>query len=127
MGGAEKVSDEVLPEAAAGEDTAAAGAAGDGSSVETIEEQKTEALIARLKGCVGGLYTWLASKVLLVISPVCQLLARIISCVTSLPWSAISLFTLSKMTTVLWGWTCTTSPPTPWLSSSPSPPSSSPR
>jgi len=97
--GAEKVSDEVLPEAAAAEDTTAAPAA------ETIEEQKTEALIARLKGCVGGLYTWLAGKVLLVISPVCQLLARIISCVTSLPWSAISLFTLSKMTTLLWGWT----------------------
>lgn len=101
--GAEKVSDEVLPEAAAGDTTAAAG---DGSSVETIQEdKKTEALIARLKGCVGGLYCWVAGKVLFVISPVCQLLAKIISTITSLPWSCISLFTLSKMSTLLWAWT----------------------
>ena len=101
--GAEKVSDEVLPEAGAEETTEAAGA--DGSSVETIQDQKTEALIARLKGCLGGLYCWLASKVLSIISPVWQLLAKIISTMTSLPWSAISLFTLSKMSTLLWAWT----------------------
>ena len=104
---AEKVSDEVLPEPAAEETTAddTAAAAADGSSVETIEEVKTEALIARLKGCLAGLYCYLAGKVLAIISPVCQLLARIISCVTSLPWAAISLFSLSKLSTVLWGWT----------------------
>jgi len=105
--GAEKVSDEVLPEPAAAEDaTAAAAAAGDGSSVETIQgDKKTEALIARLKGCVGGLYGWVAGKVLFLISPVCQLLAKIISTITSLPWSCISLFTLTNMSTLLWAWT----------------------
>jgi len=103
--GAEKVSDEVLPEPAA-EDATAPAAAGDGSSVETIPgDKKTEALIARLKGCVCGLYGWVAGKVLFLISPVCQLLAKIISTITSLPWSCISLFTLTNMSTLLWAWT----------------------
>lgn len=100
--GAEKVSDEVVPEPAA-EDAPAAAA--DGSSVETIEEVKTEALISRLKGCVAGLYSWVAGKVLLIISPVCQLVAKIVCSITSLPWAAISLFSLSKLSTLLWGWT----------------------
>ena len=100
---AEAPAAEAPAEGAAAEEAPAAAA--DGSSVETIEEVKTEALISRLKGCVAGLYSWVAGKVLLIISPVCQLVAKIVCSITSLPWAAISLFSLSKLSTLLWGWT----------------------
>ena len=92
---AEAVSDEVVPEASAD-------AAGDGSTVEAIEDQKTEAMIRRLQGCVAGIYSWLAAKVLLVISPVCQLISKLVTAVTSLPWASISLLTFSTASALLY-------------------------
>ena len=89
----EAVSEEVVPDAEA---------AGDGSSVETIEDKKTEAMIRRLQACVTGLYSWVGGKVLVIISPICQLVSKILSAITSLPWTCISLFTFTLASNLLW-------------------------
>merc|ERR1719270_2101205 len=57
----------------------------DGSTVETIAdaEPKTEAMIKRLQTCVTGVI----SKILSLISPISNLITKIISTITGLPWT----------------------------------------
>ena len=73
--------------------------ANDGSSVEDVE--KVDALIKRLQKVVTGVYSSVGSKVLTIISPVCNLVSKLTSMVSSLPWSCITLTITTNLSSIL--------------------------
>jgi len=74
---------------------------GDGSSVENINEEKVEAMIKRIQNCITGVYTAVGSRVLTIISPVCNLVAKLVNMISSLPWSCITMTITSNLSLIL--------------------------
>ena len=70
---------------------------GDGSTVETIAEEKTEALVSKLRGAVAGL----VASVLALAAPLTGLVTRACALVTSLPWAALTLLLASTLSHLL--------------------------
>ena len=69
----------------------------DGSTVETIAEEKTEALVSKLRGCVAGL----VARLLALAAPLTGLVSRALGLVTSLPWAALTLLLTSTLSHLL--------------------------
>ena len=69
----------------------------DGSTVENIEEIKTEAMIKRLQGCVCSLI----SRVMSIISPVTNLITKTASIISNLPWSWMTLMASDNLSIIL--------------------------
>ena len=71
---------------------------GDGSTVETIAEEKpTEALVSRVRGAVAAA----VASILALAAPLTGLVTRACALVTSLPWAALTLLLASTLSHLL--------------------------
>merc|ERR1719336_1041528 len=70
---------------------------GDGSTVETIAEEKTEALVSRVRGAVAGV----VASILALAAPLTGLVTRACALVSSLPWAALTLLLTSTLSHLL--------------------------
>ena len=70
---------------------------GDGSTVETIAEEKTEALVSRVRGAVAAA----VASILSLAAPLTGLVTRACALVRSLPWAALTLLLASTLSHLL--------------------------